>query len=63
MTAKERWYKLHRARREMRRHERHMMPQCLQILADTEVPRHIRMRIAERMLNPVIVFDPELPRA
>lgn len=60
LSTRERWYRLHHARRVMRRHDMAMARQ-LQTLRLTR-PELDFVELMMRIVNPPVVVDPTLPR-
>lgn len=58
MTVRERWYRLHRARRAFRREQHKQHARALQMGLD---PVSLA-RLCDRSINPPIIIDPLLPR-
>lgn len=58
LTVRDRWYRLHRARRVFRNNE----AKHLRCMSAHNQPLEMRLRAAERSINPPIIIDPLLPR-
>lgn len=61
--ARERWYALHRARREQRRYQERHAELLTQLLADPRIPAEVLLRATDHALNPPYIIDPQLPGA
>lgn len=59
MTIRERYKSLHRARRVFKRDMDRMVGL---VLSDPHIPIEEKLRAAERIVNPLLIYDPLLPR-
>ena len=61
MTARQRWYSLHRARRDFVRWQRNEAWWAMLRVGADAATRVSVMRIVDALINPPIIIDPSLP--
>lgn len=57
MTTRERWYKLHHARRSFSREQ---AKRVADLIKQGDVPQFYLMQAIDRLINPPMIYDPEL---